>query len=482
MISGHEQENRILLNRFYVWCSWAGMHIRVDKCITFGIRKHSTRSIQFQPKLLIDGDLVPAVKKGDSFRYLGRYFDFHMSNATQKSELCDILTCILTKVDFLPLHPKGKIALYNRYLLSKLSWHLTAASLPKTWVCEHLDNVVAQYIRKWLDLPISATLSNIILPQNKFSLNIQFPSIKFIQCQTILRNALKYSQSEEIKKLWKSTSNHTNVQYDAYRNTKEALKAIQNEHEDRLKNHLISQGSFFSNMAETSLSSVNSVWSLAERNLPKNIFNFTIRYINNSLPSRKNLVKWGISPTSDCSFCLLPETLLHVVSGCKTYLEKGRYTWRHDSILNFLAMTSQSVHDSTIYVDLPCFIRSSAITGDNSRPDLLLFVPNKCLYILELTVGLESNIRKNYHQKRTKYQDLVRQQENLFSQVKYINSSISTLGVLDQLSLEFMDMLKDLNDTSSTKNYIIREITTIAIQNTYYIFAVGTKIGTILDY
>ena len=79
MISGHEQENRILLNRFYVWCSWAGMHIRVDKCITFGIRKHSTRSIQFQPKLLIDGDLVPSVKTGDSFRYLGRYFDFHMS-------------------------------------------------------------------------------------------------------------------------------------------------------------------------------------------------------------------------------------------------------------------------------------------------------------------------------------------------------------------------------------------------------------------
>ena len=45
MISGHEQENQILLNRFYIWCKWAGMHIRVDKCATFGIRKGSTRSI-----------------------------------------------------------------------------------------------------------------------------------------------------------------------------------------------------------------------------------------------------------------------------------------------------------------------------------------------------------------------------------------------------------------------------------------------------
>ena len=172
VISGHEQENQILLYRFYIWCKWAGMHIRVDKCATFGIRKRSTSSIQFHPKLIVAGDLGPALKTGDSFRYLGRYFHFNMSNATHKSELCETLTSILTKVDFLPIHPKNKIALYNRYLLSKLSWHFSVASLPITWVCEHLDYVVAQYIRKWLDLPISATLSNIILPQNKFGLNI----------------------------------------------------------------------------------------------------------------------------------------------------------------------------------------------------------------------------------------------------------------------------------------------------------------------
>ena len=54
---------------------------------------------------------------------------------------------------------------YNRYQLSKRCWQFNAASLPKTWVCEHLDYAVAKCIRKWLDLPTSATLSNIILPQ-----------------------------------------------------------------------------------------------------------------------------------------------------------------------------------------------------------------------------------------------------------------------------------------------------------------------------
>ena len=102
-----------------------------------------------------------------------------------------------------------------------------------------------------------------------------------------------------------------------------------------------------------------------------------------------------MSPTSDCSFCLLPETLLHVVSGCKAYLEQGRYTWQHESILNFLAMTFQSVRDSIIYVDLPGFIGPSAVTGDNLPPALPLVLPNKFLYILELTVGgFELNIKK----------------------------------------------------------------------------------------
>ena len=138
-------------------------------------------------------------------------------------------------------------------------------------------------------------------------------------------------------------------------------------------------------------------------------------------------------------------------------------------------MIFQSVRDSIIYVDLPGFTSPTAITGDHLRPDVLLVLPNKCIYILELTVGFESNIRKDSHREHEKYQNLVRQQEPLFSIVKYINLSISTLGVLDQLSLGFLDMLKDLNYNSSARNYILQKISTIAIQSTYYIFCSRNK-------
>ena len=49
---------------------------------------------------------------------------------------------------------------------------------------EHLDSVVNGYIKKWLDISISGTLSNVFLERIKFDLNICPPSVKlnFTQC------------------------------------------------------------------------------------------------------------------------------------------------------------------------------------------------------------------------------------------------------------------------------------------------------------
>jgi len=41
----------------------------------------------------------------------------------------------------LNIHPRNKLLLYYRYVLSKISWHLTVAGLGKTWISENLDNV-----------------------------------------------------------------------------------------------------------------------------------------------------------------------------------------------------------------------------------------------------------------------------------------------------------------------------------------------------
>ena len=475
VISGQERENQMLLNRFTIWCQWANMIIRVDKCSTFGIKKQLTKSIQYLPKLFVNNHMVPRIELGKSLRYLGRYFNYDMTDEDHKTELLDLFNDIISQIDKLPLHPKNKILLYNRYLFSKISWHFTVTNISKTWISETLNSIASKYIRKWLELPVCATLSNVLLPQNKFGLNIILPSTKFVQCQTVCRTALKYSPNQDIKNLWAITSNNKNVQYDIYKDTKDVLKAVRKENEERLQNLLVSQGSFFSNIINNSTSTFNSLWSSVQSKLPKNIFNFTIRYINNTLPTRKNLAKWGLSPTSDCSFCLSPESLLHVIAGCKTYLEEGRYTWRHDSVLNFIASTLACVKNSKIYVDLPGFLSPSVLTGDSLRPDLLLKVENKCLYILELTVGFESNLQVNARRKHHKYLGLIKELETAYDKVKFVNLSLSTLGIFSQSVENFDDMLSVSKFDTQDSKFIKRKIMNICIRTSYYIFCKRNK-------
>ena len=203
--------------------------------------------ICYRGKSVFSSSVIPCVEMSESFRYLGRFFDFNMSNHQHMSELSSLVQDLMNDIDIKPLHPKHKL-LYSRYVLSKLSWHFTIANISNTWITEHLDSVVNGYIRKWLDIPISGTLSNVFLERNKFGLNICPPSVKFTQCQTVFRDSLKESPNDSLKDLWKSSSCRTNIQYDVYKSTKEVLNQ-----EDKLQHHLTSQGFFFSNVIKYSL-------------------------------------------------------------------------------------------------------------------------------------------------------------------------------------------------------------------------------------
>ena len=146
------------------------MTIRIEKCMSLGIKKSSYSSIQFFPTLLINQNLVPAVHNGHSFKYLGRFFTLCMDNYEHKFILLEALMSLLNKIDAIPCHPRIKLPLYHRFILSKLSWHLTIADLSRTWVVEDLDNVFTKYIRRWFELPNSASISCLIVNRSCYGL------------------------------------------------------------------------------------------------------------------------------------------------------------------------------------------------------------------------------------------------------------------------------------------------------------------------
>ena len=90
-------------------------------------------------------------------------------------------------------------------------------------------------------------------------------------------------------------------------------------------------------------------------------------------------------------------------------------------MLKFLAQTLPSLQPSKLFVDLPGYLSPSILTGESLRPDMLLSIEDKCLYIMELTVGFETNLERNAERKEIKYRPLLKQFENTYRKIKFIN-------------------------------------------------------------
>ena len=100
---------------------------------------------------------------------------------------------------------------------------------------------------------------------------------------------------------------------------------------------------------------------------------------------------------------------------------------------------------------------------------------SKFLYIVELTVGFESNVKANSERKLNKYMPLVASLSSSYSEVKFINVSMSALGVFDKSCESLTKMLKDLDIEVPNQHRLLSKIMKIAIRSTYFIFCRRSK-------
>ena len=131
--------------------------------------------------------------------------------------------------------------------------------------------------------------------------------------------------------------------------------------------------------------------------------------------------------------------------------------------------------DIKIFSDLPDYLSPTIIIGDRFRPNLLLILPSNCLYVLELTVGYESNLYSNSIRKEKKYRQLMLELRSQYKEVRFVNLSMGALGVMSNSSSSFLDMMKDLDFDENTRKFIARRLMAISIRATYYILCRRNK-------
>ena len=178
--------------------------------------------------------------------------------------------------------------LYSRYLHAKLSWDLTVADIDKTWIVNNIDNICRQFIRRWLEIPPSGTFDLILLSREKIGLEVADVSTKLQQCQVTVRKCLRSSPNVDIRQLADMADAKTK-QYDRFRGSKEVLKEVRKTALGNLTSKLNTHSDVIRYVWSEVLQSSKNAWFAVQGNLSRNLHNFTVRYLNNTLPHLSNM-------------------------------------------------------------------------------------------------------------------------------------------------------------------------------------------------
>ena len=72
--------------------------------------------------------------------------------------------------------------------------------------------------------------------------------------------------------------------------------------------------------------------------------------------------------------------------------------------------------------------------------------------------------------KKEKYVNLINEMSRNYRCVRFVNLSMSSLGVFSDECSTFLDMMNDIGIDKKQQRYIIKKMINIAIRKTYYIF------------
>ena len=95
---------------------------------------------------------------------------------------------------------------------------------------------------------------------------------------------------------------------------------------------LIKQGKF---LEMSKCEQTDATWKSYIFNLPKGTMKWLLNASIDTLPTKVNLKLWGKVNNEKC-FCGQRQTLNHILNCCVVSLNQGRYTYRHDCILNYI--------------------------------------------------------------------------------------------------------------------------------------------------
>ena len=485
IISKDKRAHQKLLTELNSKLRAMGLFLKASKSRCLSICAGKPKAIDF----FLNEEVIPSLQEADH-KFLGAFVTFGNGQRVLGEKLEQILVEKLSNLDKTCVRGEYKLNIYKVYLLPSLRFLLTVHNISKTCL-DNLDNAAMAFLKRWSGTPKCGT--RLIFHCEQF-LNI--PTIHQLyeesHCLALFaslerKDGRVRAALESKRKRDSCTSKPSQLETyyevieeasaEAGPDPKQVKSKIKGLVKGKFQNGIIErakdlsvQGQLLSLAAEEKC---DIAWKAFAFSLPKSLLKFGLNAAINVLPSLSNLRRWGVSNSDKCPRCGWVETPKHVLSGCKVFLDQGRYTARHNAVLDQIVRHIDQDRYQ-VYADL----EGRTINGGTVPPSVLVTaeIPDlvmldretESLSVFELTVCYEDRLDVSHEVKTQKYASLIRD----LSETMSVGFETIEIGARGYINARNKEVLKDLH--SFTSNISVKEfikgVTRAALKASYYIF------------
>ena len=183
---------------------------------------------------------------------------------------------------------------------------------------------------------------------------------------------------------------------------------------------------------------------------------------------------WGKVSSDKCR-CGSRQTLNHILNCCGPSLRDGRYTFRHDNVLSYIAKCLNK-QKYTCYIDLEGSQTSAGgtippnLVVTTLKPDIVVIDKScKTVSIFELTIPAEHRIKTAHELKYQKYQHFMSDIKSHTAIVTPFEIGSHT-GYISSENKKSIHSLHKFCEKSITLKKFLHNISAITVLSSYYIF------------
>ena len=505
LISTHIGTHQNTIDKINSQVSSMGMKLKPSKCRSFSLRSGKPEAIHFN----IGENIIPSIRDEEQ-KFWGKLLFFQGKSEETFQYISDILNEGIERIGKSMVRKEYKLWIYANYFLPSKRFLLTVHTLTQTQL-KTLDTLTDKAIKIWAGVPRSATNAVIHM---KEALDIKSISQLYTETHTVSHVRTRLQADSTVNNVidstleregeWTTKRSTTVDCEDVFVNSvqlntaEDDIPEFTGDNAAKLKHNFnisvrnTAKSHIVDTYREEDVSHVKSLavqgktlvlaaaeatdftWKSFLYDMKAGTLKFLVNSVIDTLPTAANLVRWSKSNSDKCKLCKGRQTTDHCLNICKVGLDTGRWTWRHNNIVNYV-VNSLDTQKFSVHSDIPGHEANGGgtippeVCITNLKPDITIWdKTNKKFHIFELTCPLMTNIDKQHEYKTNKYAHFLTDISHLHTSVTAFE--ITSTGHITQRNHTHLQALHKFCKPGIKLGNFKKNISGLSIYSSYHIW------------